>query len=86
MCAFNRVNDTFNCQSRNGLQSLLKDDGKFDGWVVTDWVRAPSVCFVFAFACILVFVLRLCILRCVPACCLCDRVRNTTCSHRPTAV
>ena len=37
MCAFNRVNDTFNCQSHGGLQSLLKDDGGFKGWVVTDW-------------------------------------------------
>ena len=37
MCAFNRVNDTFNCQSHAGLQSLLKAEGKFAGWVVTDW-------------------------------------------------
>ena len=37
MCAFNRVNDTFSCQNHGALQSLLKDDGGFRGWVVTDW-------------------------------------------------
>ena len=37
MCAFNRVNDSFSCQSQSALQSLLKDDGGFKGWVVTDW-------------------------------------------------
>ena len=37
MCAFNRVNDTFSCQNHGALQSLLKDDGGFKGWVVTDW-------------------------------------------------
>jgi beta-glucosidase len=37
MCAFNRVNDSFSCQSESALQSLLKDDGGFKGWVVTDW-------------------------------------------------
>ena len=37
MCSFNRVNDTFACQNKGSLQKLLKDDGGFDGWVVTDW-------------------------------------------------
>ena len=34
MCSFNRVNDTYACQSKGALQKLLKDDGQFKGWVV----------------------------------------------------
>ena len=34
--AFNRVNNTFNCESEGAL-TLLKEDGGFRGWVVTDW-------------------------------------------------
>ena len=37
MCAFNRVNNTFSCQNEEVLTSLLKHDGGFRGWVVTDW-------------------------------------------------
>jgi hypothetical protein len=37
MCAFNRVNNTFSCQSDGALTGLLKRAGGFRGWVVSDW-------------------------------------------------
>eukprot|EP00040_Diaphanoeca_grandis_P025314 m.140041 g.140041 ORF g.140041 m.140041 type:complete len:728 (+) comp30098_c2_seq1:32-2215(+) len=37
MCAFNRVNNTFACENEGSLNKLLKNDGGFRGWVVTDW-------------------------------------------------
>ena len=48
MCAFNRVNNTFACESGGALQKMLKDAGKFRGWVVT--VRC-SLCFVYCLCC-----------------------------------
>jgi len=37
MCSFNRVNDTWSCASDAGLNSWLKGDLGFDGFVVSDW-------------------------------------------------
>ncbi len=37
MCAYNRVNGPWACDSAELLQETLKDDWRFPGWVMSDW-------------------------------------------------
>jgi beta-glucosidase len=37
LCAYNRVNDTYNCGNRSLLKDILKSLWNWDGFVVSDW-------------------------------------------------
>ena len=37
MCSYNRINGTFACENKTFLRDILKDEWKFDGYVMTDW-------------------------------------------------
>ncbi|MDE1152562.1 MAG: glycoside hydrolase family 3 C-terminal domain-containing protein [Micavibrio sp.] len=37
MCAYNRVNGPYACDSQHLLTKVLKQDWKFPGWVMSDW-------------------------------------------------
>jgi len=42
MGSYNRVNGTYSCQSEYLLRSILKDEWKFSGYVLSDWFAATD--------------------------------------------
>jgi beta-glucosidase len=44
MCGYNRVGTVWSCQNHDLLTRFLRQELKFDGWVMSDWgaVKAPS--------------------------------------------
>lgn len=43
MCVYNRINGTQGCQSSHVLNTLLKEELDFQGFVVSDWGATYSV-------------------------------------------
>lgn len=43
MCAYNRVNGPWACDSDALLNGVLKGDWKYPGWVMSDWGAVPSL-------------------------------------------
>ncbi len=43
MCAYNRVNGHYACNSRFLLDNVLKGDWGYKGWVMSDWGAVPSL-------------------------------------------
>lgn len=37
MCSYNKLNETYACESTDLLNRLLKDELDFQGYVVSDW-------------------------------------------------
>lgn len=42
MCAFNRINDTYACENNETLNTVLKGELGFSGFVVSDWHATHS--------------------------------------------
>jgi beta-glucosidase len=42
MCAYNRVNGNYSCANPETLQTILKDELAFSGYVVSDWYASHS--------------------------------------------
>ncbi|KAF2008822.1 glycoside hydrolase family 3 protein [Aaosphaeria arxii CBS 175.79] len=42
MCAYNRVNGNYSCANSNILQTILKDELAFPGYIVSDWYATHS--------------------------------------------
>lgn len=42
MCSYNRINGTYGCENSKTLNSLLKGELNFQGFVVSDWVAQHS--------------------------------------------
>jgi beta-glucosidase len=42
MCAYNRLNGSYNCANEESLQKVLKDELQFPGYVVSDWDATHS--------------------------------------------
>ncbi|MCJ2182889.1 glycoside hydrolase family 3 C-terminal domain-containing protein [Novosphingobium sp. 1949] len=43
MCSYNKVNATFSCENDFLLNTVLRHDWGFDGWVLSDWGGVHSV-------------------------------------------
>ena len=41
-CAYNRINNTYACENEDLLETTLREEWEFDGWVVTDWRASGS--------------------------------------------
>jgi beta-glucosidase len=42
MCAYVKTNGVYSCENANILRKLLRDQVKFDGWVMSDWGATHS--------------------------------------------
>jgi beta-glucosidase len=42
MCSYNRINSTYACENSKALNSLLKGELNFQGFIVSDWVAQHS--------------------------------------------
>ncbi len=43
MCAYNKINGAYACESPFLLGKVLKGDWKYPGWVMSDWGASHSL-------------------------------------------